>query len=95
MAVYKIWDANGKVPVPCTSLAPLMLGPGTSITHAAVTALAGNGCPVSWVGEGAVRFYSHGQGLTRSADNLMHQARLWADSEKRLQVVMRMYRMRF
>lgn len=90
-----VWDAQGKVPVPCASLALLLLGPGTSITHAAVAALADNGCLVYWVGEGGVRFYSYGQGLTRSADNLLHQARLWANPELRLQTVLRMYRMRF
>jgi len=90
-----VWDARGKVPVPCASLALLLLGPGTSITHAAVAALADNGCLVYWVGEGGVRFYSHGQGLTRNADNLLHQARLWADPALRLRVVLRMYRMRF
>lgn len=89
------WDAQGKVPVPCASLALILLGPGTSITHAAVTALADNGCLVCWVGEGGVRFYSSGQGLTRSANNLLYQARLWADPELRLQVVLRMYRLRF
>jgi len=90
-----VCDSRGKVPVPCASLTLLMLGPGTSITHAAVTALADNGCLVYWVGEGGVRFYSHGQGLTRGADNLLLQARLWADPEQRLQVVLRLYRMRF
>jgi CRISPR-associated protein Cas1 len=90
-----VWDAEGKVPVPCASLALLLLGPGTSITHAAVAALADNGCLVYWVGEGGVRFYSHGQGLTRNAENLLHQARLWADPALRLQVVLRLYRMRF
>ncbi|MCX5891206.1 MAG: type I-E CRISPR-associated endonuclease Cas1e [Deltaproteobacteria bacterium] len=90
-----VWDARGKVPVPCASLALLLLGPGTSITHAAVAALADNGCLVYWVGEGGVRFYSHGNGLTRSADNLLHQARLWADPALRLQVVLRLYHMRF
>lgn len=29
-----IHDAKGKVPVPCAALSVLMLGPGTSITHA-------------------------------------------------------------
>lgn len=90
-----IFDAQGKVPIPCASLALLLLGPGTSITHAAVAALADNGCLVFWVGEGVVRFYSYGQGLTRNADNLMHQARLWADPELHLQVVLRMYHLRF
>lgn len=90
-----VWDAQGKVPVPCATLALVLLGPGTSITHAAISALADNGCLVCWVGEEGVRFYSHGQGLTRNADNLLHQARLWADPKLRLQVVLRMYRMRF
>ncbi|MFZ0052382.1 MAG: type I-E CRISPR-associated endonuclease Cas1e, partial [Desulfobaccales bacterium] len=90
-----VWDARGKVPVPCASLALLLLGPGSSITHAAVAALADNGCLVYWVGEGGVRFYSHGQGLTRDAGNLLHQARLWADPALRLQVVLRLYRRRF
>ncbi len=90
-----IHDASGKVPVPCASLALLMLGPGVSITHAAITALADNGCLVAWCGEGAVRFYAVGLGETRSAANLLHQARLWADPARHLEVVVRMYRMRF
>jgi len=89
------WDTRGKVPVPCASLALILLGPGTSITHAAVAALADNGCLVCWVGEGGVRFYSSGQGLTRNADNLIHQASLWADPALHFQVVLRMYHMRF
>lgn len=89
------FDAQGKVPVPCASLAVLLLGPGTSITHAAISALADNGCLVFWVGEEGVRFYASGQGKTRNAHNLLHQARLWADRASRLQVVMRLYQARF
>ena len=89
------WDAKGKVPVPCASLGLLMLGPGTSITHAAVTTLADNGCLVLWCGEEGVRLYAQGMGLTRNAANLLHQARLWADADSRLQVVLRLYRLRF
>lgn len=90
-----LWDAKGKVPVPCASLGLLMLGPGTSITHAAVTTLADNGCLVLWCGEEGVRLYAQGMGLTRNAANLLHQARLWADADSRLQVVLRLYRLRF
>jgi CRISPR-associated protein Cas1 len=88
-------DESGKVAVPCASLSALLLGPGTSITHAAITALADNGCLVIWMGEGSVRFYAQGMGETRSARNLLDQARLWADPQLRLQVVRRMYEMRF
>jgi CRISPR-associated protein Cas1 len=90
-----LWDAQGKVPVPAAGLGVLMLGPGTSITHAAITALADNGCLVLWCGEAGVRLYAQGLGMTRSAANFLHQARLWANPETRLQVVFRLYRMRF
>jgi CRISPR-associated protein Cas1 len=89
------WDVEGKVPVPCAGLGVLMLGPGTSITHAAVSTLADNGCLVVWCGEGGVRLYAQGLGLTRSAANLLHQARLWADPTAKLEVVFRLYRQRF
>jgi CRISP-associated protein Cas1 len=90
-----LFDAAGKTPVPCATLCLLLLGPGTSISHAAVTALSDNGCLVCWCGEEGVRFYAYGQGKTRHAHNLLLQAHLWADGDLRLQVVRKMYTMRF
>jgi CRISPR-associated protein Cas1 len=90
-----VHDAQGKVPVPCASLSLLLLGPGTTITHAAVRTLAECGCLVGWSGEHGVRFYAVGTGETRSAANLIRQARLVSDPELRLKVVKNMYRMRF
>lgn len=90
-----IHDEAGRVPVPCASLALLMLGPGVSITHAAVSVLADHGCLVAWCGEEGVRFYAMGMGETRSAANLLHQARLWGDEELRMGVVRRLYQLRF
>jgi len=90
-----IHDAVGKVPVPCANLALLMLGPGVSITHAAVSVLADHGCLVAWCGEAGVRFYALGTGETRSAANLLHQARMWADEKLHLQVVRNLYQQRF
>lgn len=89
------YGADGKVSVPAAALGVLMLGPGTSITHEAIKALADNGCLVNWVGEDAVRFYAGGTGETRSSSNLMRQAQWWAQPNKHLQVVRRMYTMRF
>lgn len=88
-------DAGGTTPVPCAALTLLMLGPGTSITHAAIRALADNGCLVAWTGEEGVRFYAQGLGETRSSRHLLRQAWLWAEPGRRLDVVIRMYRMRF
>jgi CRISPR-associated protein Cas1 len=90
-----VHDAAGKVPVPCANLALLMLGPGVSITHAAVSVLADHGCLVAWCGEGGVRFYATGTGETRSAANFLHQASMWADKELHLQIVRNLYQQRF
>jgi CRISPR-associated protein Cas1 len=90
-----IVDPDGKVPIPCAALALLMLGPGTTITHAAVKTLADHGCTVLWCGEGAVRFYAQGLGETRKASNLYQQARLWADPQAHRAVVTRLYGLRF
>lgn len=90
-----IHDAGGKTPVPVSALALLMIGPGATITHAAVCALADNGCLVVWCGEAGVRFYAQGLGETHSARRLLLQARLVSDEEARRQVVMRMYQIRF
>lgn len=72
-----------------------MLGPGTTVTHAAIRTLAECGCLVAWCGEQGVRFYAQGMGETRSSARLLQQARLWANEESRLRIVRRMYEMRF
>ncbi len=88
-------DADGKTSIPCASLTTLMLGPGTSITHAAIKTLADSGCLVLWTGEEGVRFYAQGMGETRSARRLLAQTKLWSNPRSRLRVVFRMYQMRF
>lgn len=89
------YGPDGAVMIPAAALGVLLLGPGTAITHAAVRQLANNGCSVFWVGEEMVRFYASGMGETRSSANLMRQAQAWADPVAHLEVVKRMYRMRF
>ena len=88
-------DERGKTPIPCASLTTLMLGPGTSITHAAVRTLFETGCLVILSGEEGVRFYAQGMGETRSSRSLLTQAMLWSDPGSRMRVVFRLYQMRF
>lgn len=88
-------SAEGRTPVPCASLSTLLLGPGTTITHAAVKVLADNGCSAIWCGEGVVRFYAQGVGETRSASNILKQSVLHSVPELRMKVVRKMYEMRF
>lgn len=88
-------NINGKTSVPCANLTLLLVGPGTTITHAAITTLADNGCLVMWTGEKAVRFYAQGMGETRASKNLLYQSFLSSIPSLRLKVVRRMYEMRF
>lgn len=90
-----VHDDSGRVPVPCATLSVLLLGPGTTISHAAIRTLAEHGCLVEWTGEEGVRFYARGEGETRSAANFLRQARLHAHPQGRLEVAKRMYRVRF
>ncbi|HXF64760.1 MAG TPA: type I-E CRISPR-associated endonuclease Cas1e, partial [Caldilineaceae bacterium] len=91
----EFFDKEGRVMIPAASLAVLMLGPGTAITHEAVKTLADNGCLVAWCGEQGVRFYAQGVGETRKGYRLIRQAELVSDPAKRLAVVRRMYQFRF
>ncbi len=88
-------DVDGRTMIPCANLGLAMLGPGTTITHAAVKNLADCGCQIVWTGEDGVRFYAHGLGHARSARLLQHQARLASSGRSRLMVARRMYTMRF
>jgi CRISPR-associated protein Cas1 len=86
---------DSDTPIPIDQLSLVMLGPGISVTHAAINALADNNCLVAWVGEGGIRLYAHSTGGTFSARRLLAQARLVSDEKTRLAVVYRMYQKRF
>lgn len=42
---------EGRVPIPIAAMTCLLLGPGVSITHAAIRAICENGCMAIWCGE--------------------------------------------
>lgn len=94
-SAIELRDQTGRVPVPIASLSALLLGPGSVITHAAIAALAESGCSAVWCGDGATRFYASGVGETRRAHHIEAQAKAWADSAAHLEVVKRLYTMRF
>lgn len=90
-----VMQETGQTSVPVANLSVLLLGPGTTVTHAAIGVLAENGCSVLWLGEDFQKFYAQGLGETRRAYHLLHQAALVSDPLKRFQVVQRMYELRF
>ena len=86
---------NERIPVPISSVTVLMMGPGTSITHAAMRIICESGCLAVWCGENGMRYYGFGMGETRSSAHLQRQAELCLDERKHLDVVKRMYSLRF
>ncbi len=91
----EFFSQEGRTMIPAASLALLLLGPGTAITHEAIKTLADNGVVVIWVGEEGVRYYAHGSGETRKGYRLLRQAELASIPEQRLEIVRRMYAYRF
>ena len=73
--------ADAHSPIPIDQLSLVMLGPGISISHAAVKALAANNCLLAWVGENGVRLYAHSTGGTSCAA-AAHQAQLVSDEPR-------------
>ncbi|WP_329133926.1 type I-E CRISPR-associated endonuclease Cas1e [Streptomyces sp. NBC_01476] len=88
-------DAEGVTHIPSATIGTLLLGPGTRITHQAMSVLGDSGAGVVWVGEHGVRFYAGGRALTRSSGLVEAQATAWANLRTRLDVARAMYRLRF
>lgn len=83
------------IPIPVETIALLMLGPGTTITHEAIKRIAESRCLLTWTGDESVRFYSAGYSGTYSSHNMLRQAECFFDSKKRKEVIFRMYQKRF
>ncbi|MGW7401541.1 type I-E CRISPR-associated endonuclease Cas1e [Streptomyces cyaneofuscatus] len=88
-------DADGTTHIPSATIGTLLLGPGTRITHQAMSVLGETGACVVWVGEHGVRYYAGGRALSRSAALAEAQAIQWANVRSRIAVARAMYRLRF
>ena len=88
-------DERGVIHIPAATLGALLLGPGTRVTHQAMTLMAESGSTTVWVGERGVRYYASGRTLTQSSRLIEAQARLVSNQSSRLRVARQMYAMRF
>jgi CRISPR-associated protein Cas1 len=81
--------------LPVATISAILLGPGTTVTHAAMKACADSNTPICWTGEECLRFYAFG--LAPNHDNNMPRfhAAAWADKKRRAEIARRMFRMRF
>ncbi len=90
-----VLDERGITHIPSAVISVLMLGPGTEISHRAIELIGDSGVNVCWIGEHGVRFYAGGRALTTSSRMIVKQAELVSNQRKHLDVVRKMYGMRF
>lgn len=89
-------DGEGHVvPLPIATINTLLLGPGTTVTHAAIKTLVAANCSVSWVGEDSLLFYAAGFVPTADSRNLKKQMLIAAHGKKSLEAARRMFARRF
>lgn len=81
--------------IPVATVSVLLLGPGTTVTHAAVKACADCNTPICWIGEDGLRFYAYGADPTSECERARKQAAWHASKSKRETVARRMFRQRF
>lgn len=81
--------------LPVASLSVLMLGPGTTVTHAAMKACADSNTPVCWVGADGLRFYAFGVAPTHTNERARRQAEIAMAPRRRDEVARRMFSRRF
>lgn len=81
--------------VPVATVSALLLGPGTTSTHAAIKACSDSNTPVCWIGEDGMRFYSFGTTPTHDNSRARRQAELFASKKKRTDIARKMFSMRF
>jgi CRISPR-associated protein Cas1 len=81
--------------LPIATISALILGPGTTVTHAAVKVAAQCNCPLFWLGEDGLRFYAFG--ITPNHDNSMARihATAWANKKSQNIIARRMFLHRF
>lgn len=81
--------------LPVATVSALLLGPGTTITHAAMKACADSNTPVCWTGEEVMRFYAFGLAPNHTNDMPRLHAEAWADKRRRTRIARAMFQMRF
>lgn len=83
------------VRIPVATVSAIILGPGTTLTHAAVKACADCNTPLFWMGEDGMRFYAFGIAPNHANSMARKHATLWANPKERARIAREMFRFRF
>ena len=81
--------------IPVATVSALLIGPGVTITSAAMKACAESNTPLCWTGEECMRFYAFGLAPNHTNEMPRLHAAAWADKKRRKLIAQRMFLMRF
>ena len=81
--------------IPVATVSVLMLGPGTTVTHAAIRACAVSNTPICWIGDDGMHFYAFGVTPTHDNERARKQAQAASDLRRRTEIARRMFARRF
>lgn len=90
-----IIQGRNTIDVPITTINCIILGPGTSVTHRAIANIANAGCTVCFMGTDLSVFYTYGEPATHKSKNILTQMKFHENKQLHLQVVHRMYEIRY
>ncbi len=81
--------------IPVATVSVLLLGPGTTVTHAAVKACGNSNTPICWIGNEGLHFYACGVTTTHDNANARHHAEAHGSTRRRAEIARRMFARRF
>ena len=95
VALFEENGAHHRVAIPTATVAALLLGPGVSITQAALATITRHGTVLVWTGADSSRVHGWAYYLTSSSRWAEAQASLWASPDAHMRVAIKMYERRF
>jgi CRISPR-associated protein Cas1 len=81
--------------IPIAMVTSLILGPGTTVTHAAIKVCAESNTMICWTGEDGLRFYAVGSSPTHDNTNARKQVEAVSNPQRQTEVARRMFAKRF
>jgi CRISPR-associated protein Cas1 len=88
-------DEKGKLDIPVAMISAIMLGPGSTITHAAIVICSKSNTPIVWIGEEGLHFYAFGVSVNEKCHTAIKQATLFADINSKTEIAKKMFLLRF
>lgn len=91
----QIRQGNKISEIPITTISCIILGPGTTITHRAVSNIAQAGCSICWMGMNQAVFYAYGEPATNKSKNILKQMHYHESKVLHTEIIHKMYNWRY